>query len=134
MLGALDPAALAAGFVCPRCGGGSQGYMQAKRVHEYRACWVPGLGHGGDDLSQDEGGVERLVLGDLPPGARQEGDLAAATEQGDRGELSHRLADGAQDSQGHGGPGARAAIARYSRSNSSGSFAFKSERGGAKGM
>src|SRR5487761_144414 len=26
------------GFVCPRCGGGSRGYMRAKRVHECRAC------------------------------------------------------------------------------------------------
>lgn len=26
------------GFVCPRCGGGSRGYMKAKRVYECRAC------------------------------------------------------------------------------------------------
>lgn len=37
----------------------------------------------------------------------------AATEQGDGGELSHRLAAGAQDSQGHGGVGG-GAVARLS--------------------
>lgn len=26
------------GFVCPRCGGGSRGYMRAKRLYECRAC------------------------------------------------------------------------------------------------
>ncbi len=30
------------GFVCPRCGGGSRGYMKAKRVHECRACGYQG--------------------------------------------------------------------------------------------
>lgn len=30
------------GFVCPRGGGGSRGYMKAKRVHECRACGYQG--------------------------------------------------------------------------------------------
>lgn len=30
------------GFVCPRCGGNSRGYMKAKRVHECRACGYQG--------------------------------------------------------------------------------------------
>ena len=30
------------GFVCPRCGGGSRGYMKAKRVHECRGCGYQG--------------------------------------------------------------------------------------------
>ena len=30
------------GFVCPRCGGGSRGYMKAKRVHECRTCGYQG--------------------------------------------------------------------------------------------
>lgn len=30
------------GFICPRCGGGSRGYMRAKRVHECRACGYQG--------------------------------------------------------------------------------------------
>ena len=30
------------GFVCPRCGGDSRGYMKAKRVHECRACGYQG--------------------------------------------------------------------------------------------
>jgi ISXO2-like transposase domain/Transposase zinc-ribbon domain len=30
------------GFVCPRCGGGSRGYMKAKRVHECRVCGYQG--------------------------------------------------------------------------------------------
>jgi len=30
------------GFVCPRCGGDSRGYMRAKRVHECRACGYQG--------------------------------------------------------------------------------------------
>src|SRR5579875_884535 len=30
------------GFVCPRCGGGSRGYMRAKRVHECRSCGYQG--------------------------------------------------------------------------------------------
>jgi len=30
------------GFVCPRCGGGSRGYMRAKRVHECRVCGYQG--------------------------------------------------------------------------------------------
>ncbi len=30
------------GFVCPRCGGGSRGYMKARRVHECRACGYQG--------------------------------------------------------------------------------------------
>jgi len=30
------------GFVCSRCGGGSRGYMQARRVHECRACGYQG--------------------------------------------------------------------------------------------
>ena len=30
------------GFVCPRCGGDSRGYLKAKRVHECRACGYQG--------------------------------------------------------------------------------------------
>ena len=30
------------GFVCPRCGGGSRGYMKARRVHECRQCGYQG--------------------------------------------------------------------------------------------
>jgi transposase-like protein len=30
------------GFVCPRCGGDSRGYMKAKRVHECRGCGYQG--------------------------------------------------------------------------------------------
>ena len=30
------------GFVCSRCGGGSRGYMKAKRVHECRVCGYQG--------------------------------------------------------------------------------------------
>ena len=30
------------GFVCPRCGGGSRGYMKAKQVHECRGCGYQG--------------------------------------------------------------------------------------------
>src|SRR6516165_9697936 len=30
------------GFVCPRCGGGSRGYMKAKRVQECRTCGYQG--------------------------------------------------------------------------------------------
>lgn len=30
------------GYVCPRCGGGSRGYMKARRVHECRGCGYQG--------------------------------------------------------------------------------------------
>jgi transposase-like protein len=30
------------GFVCPRCGGGSRGYMKARRIYECRACGYQG--------------------------------------------------------------------------------------------
>jgi transposase-like protein len=30
------------GFVCPRCGGGSRGYLRARRLHECRACGYQG--------------------------------------------------------------------------------------------
>jgi transposase-like protein len=30
------------GFVCPRCGGGSRGYMRARRLHECRQCGYQG--------------------------------------------------------------------------------------------
>ena len=62
------------------------------------------LGDGRDHLPQDAGASDRLVLGPVPHEPEQERDLGFATEQGDRRLLPHRLADAAENSQGHGRP------------------------------
>lgn len=67
------------GFICPRCGGGSRGYMRAKRVHECGACGYQGSATAGTifhktrtplrswfwaiyRMSQDKKGISALQL------------------------------------------------------------------------
>src|SRR5487761_1254670 len=59
------------------------------------------LGDGRDHLPQDAGAAARLVLGPVPHEPRQERDFGAPTEQRDRGVLPDRLADAAENSEGH---------------------------------
>jgi hypothetical protein len=79
----LTPRRWPQGFVCPRCGGGSRGYMRAKRVYECRACADQGSATAGtifdktrhktrvplrsgfwalDRMSQDKKGISAMQL------------------------------------------------------------------------
>lgn len=96
-VGAPAAVALAARFCVPAL------WRRQPRLHAGRggrrgsAERLTGLDDGGDDLPRGAGAARRLVLGDLSHESRQEGDLGAAVEQGDRGKLSDGLTDGAQD-------------------------------------
>jgi hypothetical protein len=56
-----------------------------------RRLWVPVFGDRRNHFSQDPGSPHRVVLGDLSYGPGPERDFRYATEQGDRGLLSHGL-------------------------------------------
>jgi hypothetical protein len=91
------------GCVCPG-GGGGRGYMRAKRVQECRTCGYQGSVTAGTIFHKTSGAAAGLVLGPVPQAPRQERDFGMAIEQGDRGVLPDRVADAAENSQGHGGP------------------------------
>ena len=80
------------GFRCPRCGGPSRGNMAVRQVHECARCSHQGSVTAGTIFHKTRGSSNWLVLGDVSAESRQEGHLGHATERGDWGLLSDRLA------------------------------------------
>src|SRR5476651_1823544 len=103
------------GFACPHCGGPSRGYMVSRRVHECARCGYQCSVSAGTIFHKTRMPLASWFLGYLSHEPRQEGHLGGATEQGDRRQLSDRLADAAQDSQSDGGPRSALYVARPGR-------------------